>query len=162
LHLHSINFSYPILTSFPLLSSQVQDRRISCVNVTRGVVGCAYAAHQQVNCLVSFIPSSVALAHSLDQMASPKGPLHGVPVSVKENINVEGHDITAGVAKLCNVQCSTTAVRLCARDPNNECPAPFPFPDPQTRENPGARRKGDFSPIPGCCAGASGCWSCAI
>lgn len=80
------------------------------MNVTRGLVGCAYSAHQQVNCLVSFIPSSAALAHSLDQMASPKGPLHGVPVSVKENINVVGHDITAGVAKLCNVPCSNTAV----------------------------------------------------
>jgi len=35
-------------------------------------------------------------------MDSPKGPLHGLPISIKENYNVKGSDGTAGFVKRMN------------------------------------------------------------
>lgn len=38
-------------------------------------------------------------ASQLDELKEPKGPLHGLPISVKENCSVEGTDSTIGFGK---------------------------------------------------------------
>ena len=43
-----------------------------------------------------------ALDAMLESTGKPIGPLHGVPFSVKDNIDIAGLDSTIGLAKLCN------------------------------------------------------------
>jgi len=43
-----------------------------------------------------------ALDASYEQTASPVGPLHGLPISLKDNFNVEGLDTTLGFVAWAN------------------------------------------------------------
>ena len=59
----------------------------------------------QVNCLSetlfdSALKTAKALDEHLKQSGKPKGPLHGLPVSIKDNFNVIGTDSTVGFASL--------------------------------------------------------------
>ncbi|KAL6824688.1 amidase signature domain-containing protein [Trichoderma sp. SZMC 28015] len=63
----------------------------------------AAAAHQLTNCLSeTFFDRAIAMARARDQYfaetGKPMGPLHGLPISLKDNINVQGVDSTVGMA----------------------------------------------------------------
>ncbi|RKP04546.1 amidase signature domain-containing protein [Thamnocephalis sphaerospora] len=55
-------------------------------------------AHGNCNCLTDlFLDEALARAKELDAMERPLGLLHGVPVSIKDNIDVRGRDTTMGM-----------------------------------------------------------------
>lgn len=58
----------------------------------------ALEAHQKTNCLVEPILEAEAQALSCDTNGGRRGPMHGIPVSLKENYGVKGYDTTAGCA----------------------------------------------------------------
>ncbi|KIW02020.1 uncharacterized protein PV09_06525 [Verruconis gallopava] len=75
----------------------------SSEEVTKAFCKRASAAHQLTNCLSeTLFESAVAAAKECDtylkQHKKPKGPLHGLPISIKDNFNVEGVDTTVGFA----------------------------------------------------------------
>ncbi|KAF2434522.1 amidase [Tothia fuscella] len=79
----------------------------SSIDVTSAFCKRAAAAHQLTNCLSeTLFDSAVATARSLDeylkQNGKPKGPLHGLPVSIKDNFNVVGVDSTVGFVSWVN------------------------------------------------------------
>lgn len=60
----------------------------------------------QTNCLTEiFFDRALARAESLDEAFSrtgkPTGPLHGLPISLKDSFDVEGVDSSIGIAALC-------------------------------------------------------------
>lgn len=67
----------------------------------------AAAAHQLLNCLSevlfdSALKTAKALDTHLKGTGKPKGPLHGLPISMKDNFNIIGVDSTVGFASLVN------------------------------------------------------------
>ncbi|KAG8629563.1 hypothetical protein KVT40_003428 [Elsinoe batatas] len=63
----------------------------------------ACVAQQLTNCLSEiFLPQALTAARSLDThlrtMGQPKGPLHGLPISLKDNFQITGLDSTDGFA----------------------------------------------------------------
>ncbi len=61
----------------------------------------------QTNCLTEiFFEQAIADAKKIDdayaQTGKPAGPLHGLPVSLKDNFNVKGYDTTVGFIAWCN------------------------------------------------------------
>lgn len=66
----------------------------------------ATIAHQLTNCLSEiFFEEGLATAKELDdyqdKTGEVKGPLHGLPVSLKDNINIKGHATTIGMVGHC-------------------------------------------------------------
>ncbi|KAH9903555.1 amidase [Xylariomycetidae sp. FL2044] len=71
--------------------------------VTRAFCKRAVAAHQLTNCLSeTCFPRALATARSLDahlaRTGEPVGPLHGLPISLKDNFQLAGLDATVGFA----------------------------------------------------------------
>ena len=64
----------------------------------------ATLSHNMTQCLVGFIADASLVAKSCDEAVhsnKPLGPLHGIPISVKESVKVKGHDSTIGLASRC-------------------------------------------------------------
>ncbi|KAK8158042.1 amidase [Phyllosticta citrichinensis] len=73
----------------------------SAVDVTKAFIHRACMAHQLLNCLhETDFPSALATAASLDahfaEHKKPIGPLHGLPVSLKDQCHMKGLDTTMG------------------------------------------------------------------
>ncbi|KAK8103711.1 Acetamidase [Apiospora kogelbergensis] len=69
--------------------------------VTRAFCKRAAAAHQLTNCLSeTCFERGLEMARQLDahlaQTGKPVGPLHGLPISLKDNFNLQGLDATVG------------------------------------------------------------------
>ncbi|KAK2608850.1 hypothetical protein QQS21_002563 [Conoideocrella luteorostrata] len=76
---------------------------LSSEAVTRAFCKRAAAAHQLTNCLSeTCFDRALKTAKQRDvhlkQTGSPVGPLHGLPISLKDNFNLEGLDATVGFA----------------------------------------------------------------
>jgi amidase len=61
----------------------------------------------QTNCLTEiFFEDAIARAKEIDaeyaSTGKPRGDLHGLPVSLKDNFNVKGADTTVGFVAWCN------------------------------------------------------------
>lgn len=79
----------------------------SSEDVTKAFCKRAAAAHQLINCLSDAffeeaIKSAVALDDHLRQTGRVTGPLHGLPISLKDNFNIKGKDSTVGFTSLVN------------------------------------------------------------
>lgn len=66
----------------------------------------AAVAQQICNCLTEiFFDDAIVRARELDAYlqnnGKPMGPLHGLPISVKDTFKVRGYDASVGVAGLC-------------------------------------------------------------
>ncbi|TKA57543.1 hypothetical protein B0A55_10800 [Friedmanniomyces simplex] len=102
------------LTATTLLQ-RISNGHLSCVEATEAFLVRTAIAHQLVNCLVEFMPEeALARAETLDaefkKSGRVVGPLHGLPMSVKDIIDVEGKVITmAAVAWLDNPPAKTDA-----------------------------------------------------
>ncbi|RMZ75560.1 hypothetical protein DV737_g5233, partial [Chaetothyriales sp. CBS 132003] len=67
----------------------------------------AAAAHQLTNCLsetmfTEALEAADALDQTLARTGAVVGPLHGLPISIKDNFNVVGKDSTVGFVSWCN------------------------------------------------------------
>ncbi|KIX03040.1 uncharacterized protein Z518_06590 [Rhinocladiella mackenziei CBS 650.93] len=86
---------------------KVRTRTWSAKAVTSAFCKRAAAAHQLTNCLSeTMFPEALASADVLDkaltQTGRVVGPLHGLPISIKDNFNVVGKDSTVGFVSWCN------------------------------------------------------------
>ncbi|KAF1914417.1 amidase signature domain-containing protein [Ampelomyces quisqualis] len=80
----------------------------SSEKVTRAFCKRAAAAQQLTNCLSdTFFEEAIASAKALDEHLSRtgqvQGPLHGLPISLKDNFNIKGKDSTVGFTSLVDV-----------------------------------------------------------
>ncbi|GFZ48497.1 Putative amidase C550.07 [Saitozyma sp. JCM 24511] len=83
------------------LAGAIAKRTYTAVEVTEAFCRSAALAQESTNCLAWFAPKeALDAAKSLDEVMEktgrPVGPLHGVPVSVKDFINVKGYPQSAG------------------------------------------------------------------
>ncbi|KAF3938873.1 Acetamidase [Dactylella cylindrospora] len=91
-----------ITESCPIkLVEQLSTREITAVEVTTAFLRRAGIAQKLVNCVTELLPDlALARAKQLDDHIAthgkPIGPLHGLPISVKEHIGIKSHDLNAG------------------------------------------------------------------
>ncbi|KAL1800105.1 hypothetical protein ACET3X_000447 [Alternaria dauci] len=88
------------------LAEAIKARELTCVDVTRAFCKRATIAHQLTNCLTEiFFDDALKRASELDAHLTsgkaPLGPLHGVPISLKDTFRVRGYDASIGLAALC-------------------------------------------------------------
>lgn len=86
------------------LTAEMSAGRLTAVEVTEAFCGRAAIAHQCVNCLMAFLyEDAMARAKELDAVfqATGKtvGPLHGVPVGIKDHFSIKGQNITCAYVK---------------------------------------------------------------
>ncbi|KAF3150202.1 hypothetical protein TWF594_010082 [Orbilia oligospora] len=84
-----------------IILAQLANSTISAVDVTRAFLKRAAIAQKLTNCTTELLPS-IALARAAELDAhlkthkKPVGPLHGLPISIKEHLGLKGHDLNAG------------------------------------------------------------------
>ncbi|KAF2857881.1 amidase [Piedraia hortae CBS 480.64] len=88
------------------LVTQLASGRLKSVEVTTAFCKRAAIAQQVSNCLTEiFFDDALARARELDEhwqrYKTPKGPLHGLPISLKDSFKVKGYDASTGIASLC-------------------------------------------------------------
>lgn len=84
------------------LRDKIAAGELSAVDVTTAYLKAAAIAQQTVNCVVELIPDEALerarwLDEQLKATGKPVGPLHGVPISLKDHINLKGHDSPCGI-----------------------------------------------------------------
>jgi amidase len=88
-------------TSAPALLSQLASGTLSAVDVTTAFCKRAALSHQLIKCCTEmFFTEALETARRLDQYLAengkPIGPLHGLPISMKDNFQIKGQDTTIG------------------------------------------------------------------
>ncbi|KHN97140.1 Amidase family protein [Metarhizium album ARSEF 1941] len=83
------------------LAAKIRNNELSCIQVTEAFCHQAAVAQQLTNCLTEiFFIEALEQARQLDEVlrttGKPIGPLHGVPVSIKDHIDIKGQHTTAG------------------------------------------------------------------
>ncbi|KAJ5776517.1 uncharacterized protein N7511_001528 [Penicillium nucicola] len=91
----------------PTILSQITSGSWTSEKVTKAFCKTAAVAQQLTNCLSEiFFDRAISQAKELDNYfqntGKTKGPLHGLPISLKDNINVIGYDSTIGFTSLVN------------------------------------------------------------
>lgn len=99
----SITESYTITA----LVNGISSGTLSSTQVVEAFCHRAAIAHQLTNCLTEpLFDTAVKRARYLDKYlrenGTPIGPLHGLPVSVKDTFNIAGVDTSIGLAYLCH------------------------------------------------------------
>ncbi|RUS89419.1 hypothetical protein EGW08_002792, partial [Elysia chlorotica] len=90
--------------SFQDLHKALQDGSLSATAVLRAYQAKALKLNDRVNAITDVLEDANAIANGLDALPSSKrGPLHGVPVSLKESCGLKGQDCTAGFGELIDV-----------------------------------------------------------
>lgn len=80
--------------------------KLKSLDITTAFCKRAAIAQQTTNCLTEiFFDDAIARARELDaeyaRTGKPTGPLHGLPVSIKDSFKVKGYDASIGIASLC-------------------------------------------------------------
>ncbi|KAF3907432.1 Acetamidase [Orbilia brochopaga] len=88
------------------LAEKIHRRTYSCYEVALAFCKRAAIAQQLLNCLTEiFFEKGLERAKQLDRHLAehglPIGPLHGVPVSIKDDKAIIGYDTSCGLAALC-------------------------------------------------------------
>lgn len=82
------------------IAAAVRRREISCREVTASVLARAQAINPRINALTEVLEhEALASAEAADKLVAsgaPLGPLHGVPVTIKVNVDQSGHATTNG------------------------------------------------------------------
>ncbi|GMG06588.1 unnamed protein product [Aspergillus oryzae] len=88
-------------TSAPRILAHLETRSWTSEEVTKVFCKAAAAAHQLI-----LFDEAIARAKELDdhlrKTGKPKGPFHGLPISLKDNFNIIGKDSTVGFTSLVN------------------------------------------------------------
>ena len=91
----------------------VRDSRFSCVQVMEAQIGRLHEANPRVNAVtVDLSEAALEAAHNADaavQSGHSLEPLHGVPVTIKENVDQAGLATTNGVAAFTEVLATENA-----------------------------------------------------
>lgn len=87
------------------LAAALRTRTLTATAVTIAFCKRAAVAHQVTNCLTEiFFDAAIERAKWLDaeieRTGQPVGPLHGVPISLKDSFKVRGYDSSIGIASL--------------------------------------------------------------
>lgn len=86
------------------LAQAIRSRQVSAREATQSVLDRIAEVNPRINALVTVLPEqALAAADAADQALARGdrlGPLHGVPVSIKINVDVAGQPTTDGVAAL--------------------------------------------------------------
>eukprot|EP00760_Papus_ankaliazontas_P038302 PhM_4_TR9071/c0_g1_i1/m.56414 len=105
----------------PQLAEQIAKKKYTALTVLRAYLTLALEAHEKTNCLtgvmldVAVREAKAADAH-LASTGKVLGPLHGVPISIKENIRVKGCDTTIGnVSRAFDVSGEDAVIVSCLR-----------------------------------------------
>ena len=81
-------------------SRMIREREISCTELTQACLARAEAYNPTVNAFITIMyEEALVQARQLDAEASAgnfRGPLHGIPIGLKDNINTAGTRTTAG------------------------------------------------------------------
>lgn len=88
----------------PTILANIKDKKWRSLQVMEAFGKRATIAHQLTNCLSEiFFDEGLEAAKKLDQYQDETGEtigaLHGLPVSLKDNINIKGHATTIGMVK---------------------------------------------------------------
>ncbi|WVQ95446.1 hypothetical protein IAU59_002543 [Kwoniella sp. CBS 9459] len=83
------------------LAQAIAQRTYTAVAVTRAYAKAAAIAHQATNCLAAYFHEEALerarwLDDQLEKTGQPVGPLHGVPISVKDHVGLRGHLASMG------------------------------------------------------------------
>ena len=83
------------------LAEAIAARKYTAVTVIKAFIKRAAIAHQLVRCLTQFFPNdaleqAAMLDEHLATTGKPVGPLHGVPVSIKEHMAIAGQSSSFG------------------------------------------------------------------
>jgi len=94
------------------LTMKLKNGELTASSVLKAYQAAAVDVHKRTNCIVGWIEEAKEQAQLLDDLPPEKrGPLHGVPVSVKECYDVAGTYSTVGMTKFArnesNVDCPT-------------------------------------------------------
>ncbi|XP_046353539.2 fatty-acid amide hydrolase 1-like isoform X1 [Haliotis rufescens] len=79
------------------LQHKLQTGDLKAIDVLRAYQSRALEVDEKCNCVVEPILEAEEWAELCDSKTDPKGPLHGIPVSIKENIEIKGYDCTGGM-----------------------------------------------------------------
>ncbi|KAJ5628398.1 Amidase [Penicillium lividum] len=84
-----------------VLMERIQKRDFSAVDVVHAYIQRAVVAHQLTNCLTEVVfEDALKQAKKLDEEFQAtnkiKGPLHGIPFTVKDQFNIKGFDTSLG------------------------------------------------------------------
>ena len=86
------------------LAAGIRRKRFSCVDVMESVVGRIRARNPELNAIVyDYSEEALAAAeraHRAVMQGAELGPLHGIPVTIKENVDVKGTPTPNGMAAL--------------------------------------------------------------
>ncbi|KAI1799679.1 amidase [Daldinia bambusicola] len=96
-----INPSLVDIDDISTLVGRISSGELSSVAVTKAYIQRAITAHNQTNCLTEiFFQEALARARELDKYQKEHGniigPLHGIPVTLKDQFNLKGYDSTLG------------------------------------------------------------------
>ena len=88
------------------LLAAIASKQLKAVDVTTAFCKRAAIAQQLTNCLTEpLFTSAVSRATELDAYlennGKPWGPLHGLPITMKDTFNIQGVDTSIGLAALC-------------------------------------------------------------
>jgi Asp-tRNA(Asn)/Glu-tRNA(Gln) amidotransferase A subunit family amidase len=100
--------------SIKSLLSALASQRLTALDVTTAFCKRAAIAQQLTNCITEpLFTSAIARAKQLDAYLSQEkrliGPLHGLPISIKDSFDFAGVDTSIGVASLCFKPSKTNA-----------------------------------------------------
>eukprot|EP01094_Clydonella_sp_ATCC50884_P012610 TRINITY_DN2285_c0_g1_i1.p1 TRINITY_DN2285_c0_g1~~TRINITY_DN2285_c0_g1_i1.p1 ORF type:complete len:608 (-),score=159.66 TRINITY_DN2285_c0_g1_i1:189-1988(-) len=95
-----------VLLDASTLAAQIAARSLSSRTVMLAYISHAQKAHKALNCLTCHrfeeaLKEADECDRYLEEHGRTKGPLHGVPFSVKDGINLRGLDSTIGIMKYC-------------------------------------------------------------
>ncbi|GFO03927.1 fatty-acid amide hydrolase 1-like [Plakobranchus ocellatus] len=106
-----------VTDSRSIIKKSVEDLRqalksgsLSALEVLHAFQKEALRVTQDTNSVVEPIMEAEALAKALDASPGFKGLLHGIPVSIKENVALKGYDFTAGMAGGIGKDCEEDSV----------------------------------------------------
>jgi len=92
------------------LREKLRDGSLLCVDVLRAYQAKALEVTNEFNCVTEFIKEAEEWAAKLDRIdPSERGPLHGIPFSIKDNLGIVGYDTTAGLSINLNDPCKVDA-----------------------------------------------------